>query len=189
MPGACGCASLTLGEMSKLSPKTFSISSGGMGPGLRSFLGAEVIITIVDSTPHAQLPPSRTKSILSPSIDATCSAVVGLTYPNGLADGAAMGFEALIRLRITGCEGILTATVSIPAVTMSGIAGVFFRTIVSGPGQKASASFSASGVNMAISRAMRMSHTWTINGSINGLPFAANIFRTASGFVASAASP
>ena len=73
---------------------------------------------------------------------------------------SSMGTEqAFMRARVMGCDGILNATVSRPALTMSGMASLRFRTKVKGPGQKCSASFSASGVKWAAARAISMSDT------------------------------
>ena len=57
--------------------------------------------------------------------------------PDGLADGAARGTPAVrISSRATGWLGMRTATVSRPAVTMSGTVSFFRKIRVSGPGQK-----------------------------------------------------
>ena len=66
--------------------------------------------------------------------------------PAGVALGAAMGTPAAaISLRATGCSGSRTATVSSPALTLAGTRSERGKIIVSGPGQNASASFSACG--------------------------------------------
>ena len=79
----------------------------------------------------------------------TCAAVVGETWPDRLADGATTGPPNARRMpRATGWAGIRIATVSSPAVARSATAqsAVFGSTSVSGPGQNASASAVACGV-------------------------------------------
>ena len=100
----------------------------------------------VDSTPTSQLPPSRISG-MRPSIStSTWCAVVGLGLPERFALGAAIGsLQARRSAAATGCDGIRTATVGRLAATSSGMAGLRGRISVSGPGQKASISFSASG--------------------------------------------
>lgn len=81
-------------------------------------------------------------------------------------------------------------TVSSPPEVISGISFRFGRIMVKGPGQNRSASFSASGGTVAATCSSAcISAMCTISGLSAGLPFAAKICRTASGFLASAASP
>ena len=62
---------------------------------------------MVDSIPIALSPPSKINSSLLPSEQLTCSAEVGLTYPNGLALGAASGMKACSAIQeIFGFLGI-----------------------------------------------------------------------------------
>ena len=96
---------------------------------------------IVDSTPTSQAPPSTMPSIFPHISSRTCSAVVQLGRPEMLALGAATGTPAFSMMaRVTAWSGHLMPTVSSPPVVRSGTQGFFFRIIVSGPGQKRSAS-------------------------------------------------
>ena len=73
---------------------------------------------IVDSTPTAQAPPSTTAAIRPARPSSTCAARVGLTRPEGLADGAASGPpNARSTPCATGCAGTRIATVGRSAVT------------------------------------------------------------------------
>src|SRR5579872_3117451 len=87
--------------------------------------------------------------------------------------GEAMGTPAAaIRARATGCDGIRMPTVAKPAVTSSGICGIFRSTRVSGPGQYLRASSSARGGHSVTSAlAISIEETWTINGLVKGRPF------------------
>ncbi len=98
---------------------------------------------MVDSSPTSHAPPSSTRRS-GPNSSRTCCAVVGLTWPNLLADGAATApLPTFANSRssacATGCEGQRRPTVSWPPVTIAGTRGDFFRIIVRGPGQKAAA--------------------------------------------------
>src|SRR5207302_1025144 len=121
----------------------------------------------------------------------TCLARVGEIPVDRLALGAAIGRPASrISHRATAVEGTRTPTVSWPAVTMSGMIEDRGRTIVSGPGQKRSASLPArSGQVVTHSRAWALSARWTIKGFDGGRPLAWKIRATAAGLVASAPSP
>ena len=69
---------------------------------------------------------------------------MGLGLPDRLADGAAKATPlSLITCCTTGWEGIRTPTVSNPAQVTSLTSSPRGITIVSGPGQKAAASFLA----------------------------------------------
>ena len=71
----------------------------------------------------------------------TGSAVVQLGRPEVVALGAATGTpDASMMARVTAWSGHLMPTVSSPPVVRSGTQGFFFKIIVSGPGQKLSAS-------------------------------------------------
>ena len=140
----------------------------------------------------AQGPPSSTSASLPVSPSATCWALVGLTRPDGLALGATTGRPTASSSRLaTGWAGTRSAMVSRPAQARSetGQSGRRFSTMVSGPGQKAAASFSASGVNNASSRARATSGRWEISGLKLGLPLAAKMAATARPSVASPPSP
>ena len=111
----------------------------------------------------------------------TCSALVGLTLPEALAEGAAIGRPAARkRARASVCEGILIATESPPAVTSFEIELPAFsgRTSVKAPGQKACAKASSSGPNSAMDRAASRSGKCTIKGLKLGRFFAEKICHT-----------
>ena len=65
-------------------------SRASIAPTRRTAGSAVVTSTIVDSTPTRLAPPSSTKSTSAPRSARTCAALVGLTRPKRLADGAAM---------------------------------------------------------------------------------------------------
>ena len=84
-PGARSC------RRPRARPRSTSASASSVTPPTRSTRGsAPVQSTIVDSTPTAHGPPSSTTSTSSPRSRVTAPAVVGLTRPNRLADGAAI---------------------------------------------------------------------------------------------------
>ncbi len=121
----------------------------------------------------------------------TCAAVVGLTAPNRLADGAANGTPAdRISSRAIGCAGTRSPTVSRPPATAAGSRSERGTINVSGPGQHVAASARAAGdaVGAHRSRSDR-SARWTINGWSAGRPLTAKIRAIAAGSVASAARP
>ena len=73
----------------------------------------------------------------------------------------------------SGWFGTRSPTVGFPAVTLSAIVDPFITTSVSGPGQKASASFPASaGQRFAYRSAISAVATCTIRGFVDGRPFA-----------------
>ena len=77
----------------------------------------------------------------------TDCASVGDGEPDRLAEGAATGTPHALRKEFAVLsEGILTPTVSSPAVTLAGILSDLRMIIVIGPGMKASISFLARGV-------------------------------------------
>ncbi len=109
-------------------------SKNGVGP-LKS--------STVDSTPTLHAPESIIAAIRPPRPASTCAALVGLTPPERLADGAATGRpSAAIKRCATGCAGTRTAKVSNPAPASNATGQVMRRgsTRVSGPGQNVSAS-------------------------------------------------
>ncbi len=139
-------------------------------------------------------PPSRTIPTRPSSWRATCSARVGLTFPNGLADGAAIGaFAARMSASATGCAGTRIATVSRPAVTIPGMASRLRRTSVRGPGQKRAASRATRGSPASAASTYRgrsaASARWTMIGSNRGRAFNAKTRATASASRASAPRP
>ena len=72
---------------------------------------------------------------------------------------------------MNGWLGQRTPTVGPPAVTMSGISFARGKTSVSGPGQKARASLSASAGQFATQRfAISTPPTWTMIGLCAGRP-------------------
>ncbi len=102
-------------------------------------------LMIVDSTPTLQAPPPKIRGIFPFKSSRTCSALVGLGKPEVLALGAASGLSVIsINDRATGCEGILTPTVSKLAVVILEIRLLLGRITVSGPGQKVFIMFSRS---------------------------------------------
>ena len=150
--------------------------------------------TIVDSSPCWVRPASMINSIRPLSSASTCCAVVGLMRPNRFALGAAIGFPSSEMISAkTGCELIRTATVSSPAVTISGTIDRRSKTSVSGPGQNRVTNLLIGAWERVSIFATRSSHSssgkCTINGSNRGRSFASKIFATAIGFSASAASP
>ena len=128
----------------------------------------------------------------SPSSAATCAAVVGLTRPERLALGAAMGSaDAARRAWATGCAGDLSAIVSSPALTRSAMpqAGRFFSTSDKGPGQNASASLHAMSFITAYRSAASIPGTCTISGLKRGRSLAANTLAMARASSALPPSP
>src|SRR3989304_3787564 len=103
-----------------------------------------------------------------PAMDeATWARVVGLTVPEGLALGAASGrLTSPRRASATSWFGTRSATVSSPAQARSDTAlpGLFGRTRVSAPGQKARASFRARPSNTAASAGSRHAAAWMMYG-------------------------
>ncbi|PIL36973.1 hypothetical protein GSI_00665 [Ganoderma sinense ZZ0214-1] len=94
--------------------------------------------TTVLSTPTPHGPPSRTMPNLPCRSLYTCSARVGLGFPDEFALGAATGASArAIRALATGWDGIRTATVGWFAVMIGGtMVGSLGKRRVRGPGQK-----------------------------------------------------
>ena len=120
-----------------------------------------VASTTVDSRPTGVAPPSRIMATRSPRSASTCAAVVGLTCPERLALGAAMGGSPpRSRAWATGCAGTRTRDGIEPrGRQLSEMrAGRFASTRVSGPGQNAAASCSAIGVSCAIACGCRVGH-------------------------------
>ena len=159
-----------------------SSASAGMPPGRRSRAPPLVSARIVDSTPTSHGPASTTAAIRPDSPATTCSALVGLTRPEGFAEGAATGPPNARRSsRATGWAGKRIATVGKSAVTNGDkpVGSRSGRTKVSGPGQKAEATRSARGSKTASCLAASISATCTINGLKRGRSLASNIPATA----------
>ena len=144
----------------------------------------------VDSTPKSASEPHRIASTLPVRSFKTCAAVVGLGFPERLAEGAAIGFpdNSIICCAVL-CIGTRTAILSSPAVTESGITSFLGRITVNGPGMNFSAKVLYNGLVKAYFDASELDDKCTINGLSCGLPFASNILRHASAFVASAPKP
>ena len=145
----------------------------------------------VDSTPTAQGPPSKIIGIRPSMSSIICWAAVGDGRPERLPLGAAIG-SPLSRMSAwaTGFDGKRMPTVERPAEVTSGIRADFGRTIVIGPGQKASASLKASSGGFSTRPgSISIEAMWTISGLSWGRPLARKIFSTASGFRASPARP
>src|SRR5690554_5905182 len=128
----------------------------------------------VDSTPTLQGPSSIIYSTLPIKSFATCKALVGLGLPERLALGAATGtLDVSINFNATGLFGIRTATVSRPAVIISGTAFDLFKIRVRGPGQNASISFLAiMGISKTKPSRLLMFEIWIIKGLSFGRPLA-----------------
>jgi hypothetical protein len=104
-------------------------------------------------------------------------------FSRGRADmpkalGAAMPpcppLNARSKAMATGCEGQRKPMLSCPPATASGMAGLRFKIMVRGPGQKARASCAASGgMSIAQRSSAASGEMWTIRGWPAGLPFAA----------------
>ena len=123
-----------------LSMSTSPISSVSISfviaPGRKIIGGVTVISRMVDSTPISTAPPSKIISILPLKSSSTCSAFVGLGRPEVFALGAAIyPPPASIKALAISSLGIRTATVSRPPVVSYGTSSVFWKIIVSGPGQ------------------------------------------------------
>ena len=169
-----------------------SIASRDRPPGRNSATLPSRQATIVDSTPMGQGPPSRIMSTTAPRSATTSRAVVGLSRPDRLAEGATIGRPARRnRSSARGWFGIRRPTLANPAQARSQTDPVRARgsTRVSGPGQNRMASRSASGVKAASLRAWSRVATWAMSGLNIGRPLAAKIPATASGAVASAPRP
>ena len=131
---------------------------------------------MVDSTPTSVGPPSRIISTRLPRSSATCDASVGLTRPERLAEGAAIGLpKAASNLCATGWAGARIATESSPARASAATGQVASAgtTSVSGPGQNAFASTSASPTISASFSAAARSATWAMRGLNEGRSLAA----------------
>ena len=120
-------------------PRTAARSSAPTPP-LRSRRGAAGSLrsTIVDSTPTAHGPPSRTRSTSSPRLARTCAArrrARPRRSGSRSAPRCRRRTPAAARARAAG-RARAGPTVSRPPVTASGTPGARRRTSVSGPGQK-----------------------------------------------------
>ena len=105
--------------------------------------------------------------------------VVGLTAPEGLAEGAASGPpKAASRRRASGCAGTRSATVGRPAVASVGEAGVGAARQHQRQRARPEAAASARGLGREARRARSAaarSATWTISGLNAGRPLAAKM--------------
>jgi len=146
-----------------------------MRPG-RSSAGCDRLrSTIVDSIPISAEPPSRIQGTDSPRSARTCSAAVGLTRPNRLAEGAATPLppsasKASSKACATGCEGQRKPIESWPPQAYDGASAKRGRIRVRGPGQNASASRCAWGLHCAHSSALDEPDRCTIRGWFGGRP-------------------
>ena len=149
------------------------------------------IRTIVDSIPCSVAPPSTINGIRPSNSSNTCCAVVGLTPRIDSLGAASSRFTALTTSRKTGCALIRTATVSSPAVTMSGTMSRFRKIIVKGPGQKFSIKSRARAATQRSQshRVPPASANVQLTDRTAAVPWLRKIFATASGLSASAASP
>ncbi len=173
-------------------PICASIVSTGKPPGRRRQGRSFCRPMMVLSKPTVQWPPVRIASILCPSPWATCSAVVALMRPEGLADGAAMGVPAAsMSCLARRASGTRRAMVGSPAVTSGamGAPGLSGVTRVRGPGQNACASDPRTGGISAIFAAAAALARCTISGLKLGRPLASKIRATARSLFASAPSP
>ena len=111
----------------------------------------------------------------------TWAAVVVEGLPERLADGAAMGTPASrMSSRVAAVFGQRTATVSSPAVVRFGTRSRTGSTIVSGPGQKCSASSHAcAGMSWQIDSSSFGSEICKMRGLSCGRPFASKMRSTA----------
>ena len=116
---------------------------------------------------------------------------MALTLPDELALGAASGRPSAAISSAPKPMGMRSAIVLKPAVTSGWIAAPSRSgsTRVSGPGQKASASFCDSGSNSAIPLAISSEETWAISGLKRGRPLASKMRATAWPLAASPARP
>ena len=140
---------------------------------------------MVDSMPTSDALPSSTgmpAATSSGNSARTCSASVGETCPNLLADGAATppclfdlpAAKAASKAWATGCEGQRRPMLSCPPLTVSAMCGARLRISVSGPGQNASISSRASaGTCAAQYDTSAPGAIWTITGWLDGRPLAA----------------
>ena len=150
------------------------MSAAGTPPGLSNRTRPFSTLTMVDSTPTGVEPPSTTSGMRPPRSAATASALVAETRPDELALGAASGRPVAAMSFAAKPTGMRRPTVSSPAVT-SGLTAAPSRsgtTRVSGPGQKASASFRDRGSRTPMRSAIARSATWTISGLKRGRPLA-----------------
>ena len=167
-----------------------AISTAVIFPGRRTCRTEFVHSTIVDSIPMVHGPPSSTRSTDSPKSLITCCALVGLTCPKRLADGATTASptesnNAIVML----CAGIRKATVSRAPVTQSGTSGVRGTRSVRGPGHRALASISADSFSTPHRLMSSRGDKWMMSGCDVGRPFTWKTRDTAVSFSASAARP
>ena len=159
-------------------------------PNRSSCQSLPITLTMVDSIPTLQAPPSST-AICCPKPNSTCAAVVGLNWVNLLADGAASAKPlACNNASAIECAGTRSATVAWLPRTIWLTLLFAVNTSVKGPGQKAVASFCANGgKSSAQLLTCEISLICTINGLSIGRCLMANICRNAASLPASAAKP
>ena len=160
-------------------------------PCLRIFISAPVRLITVEEAPIWQGPESIIRSTLLPIWSAASYAVIGAGQPDMFALVATAGaFSSFSIWSIIAWSGILTPTVSLPAVTTSDMDGFLGRTIVSGPGQKVRANmYALSGGFSVTSGNIVMSAIWTGRGVSFGRCLAVNTERTACSLLAIVPSP
>ena len=101
-----GLPRLALGQRDPTGPARVRCSRARGRPSRKTTGSAPVTSTTVDSSPIGAGPPSRIMATRSPKSASTCAAVVGLTWPERLALGAATGRPAARSSACaTGCAG------------------------------------------------------------------------------------
>ena len=114
----------------------------------RSSIGSPRQATMVDSRPTGVGPPSRIRSTRPSRSASTCCAVVGETWPERLAEGATIGLpnaaSSVARDRMRPARAPRWCRGRRSQDRRPGSRAAFGSTSVSGPGQKAAASRSAS---------------------------------------------
>ena len=147
--------------------------------------------TMVDSTPIVHGPPSMIKSTSLPRSSNTCCAVVGLTFPNLFAEGAASGTcVASINRRVKSFAGTRNTAVSRLPVTANKSLSDFFNKMLRGPGQHALATVAASSeISIAQSFSCSNDERCAINGCVVGRPLTEKILFNEIGLFTAAANP
>ena len=148
--------------------------------------------TIVDSSPTAHGPASSTSATASPSCSMTCSARVGLSRPERLAEGAASAPPKAAITSRAGPRGARSAIVGSPASGKRMHRRV--RRQRHDQRERPRPEFLRQPLRAIVetrrsARAMARSVTWQISGLKRGRPLAAKMRATASPFAASAARP
>mmetsp|Transcript_66077 Transcript_66077/g.132608 ORF Transcript_66077/g.132608 Transcript_66077/m.132608 type:complete len:223 (+) Transcript_66077:458-1126(+) len=139
----------------------------------------------VDSMPTPHAPPSRMRRVSTwPRSSSTCSGSVGEMCPKRFAEGAARGTPAAAMSCLARAwSGQRTATKPVEAVTSGGTAGFALPTMLSGPGQHATASALKTECSLTSSSRSRSAspaaETWRMHGSLSGRPLASKMPSTA----------